>query len=147
VRYRITDSRMADDELILELDVDQFDDPDEPEVDEDEARELLDWWTSHPGRAYEVLEDGGYIIVVQIEGFAHGPMIGTWSQETSDTTWPLSGFPYTSLSYEEYVDGQVKCPNCGEFVDGPLNYEDKPYRMCDSCEHNARRSGWEPGDE
>jgi len=46
-------------------------------------------------------------------------------------------------------DGLVECPNCGERVD-ELNHWPKlnpPVSMCDSCVHNARRSGWEPGDD
>jgi hypothetical protein len=47
---------------------------------------------------------------------------------------------------ELWDDGCVECPNCGERVEPPLNYEGREYEMCDSCVHNARRSGWEPGD-
>lgn len=44
------------------------------------------------------------------------------------------------------ADGEVECPTCGEWKEGPLNYEGTDNEMCDSCEHNARRSGWEgPG--
>jgi hypothetical protein len=45
-------------------------------------------------------------------------------------------------------DGRVYCPNCGELVDaGEMNYTGPPYEMCDSCVHNAKRSGWmEPSD-
>lgn len=46
-------------------------------------------------------------------------------------------------------DGRVECPNCGEYVKpSEMNHWPKlaePVSMCDSCEHNARRSGWEPG--
>ncbi|QUE25382.1 hypothetical protein SEA_FIZZLES_88 [Microbacterium phage Fizzles] len=45
--------------------------------------------------------------------------------------------------------GEVRCPNCGEYVrPTQMNHWPKlnpPVSMCDSCEHNARRSGWEPG--
>jgi len=50
---------------------------------------------------------------------------------------------------EAEVEGLVECPNCSEFVEPddmrhwPLLAE--PVSMCGSCEHNARRSGWEPG--
>lgn len=57
---------------------------------------------------------------------------------------------FDAISDEEFWDdGQVECPNCGERVDPsemnhwPLLAE--PISMCDSCVHNARRSGWEPG--
>jgi hypothetical protein len=50
---------------------------------------------------------------------------------------------------ELWDDGMVDCPNCGDRVDeGQMNYWpdlDPPVSMCDPCEHNARRSGWEPG--
>lgn len=46
-------------------------------------------------------------------------------------------------------EGTVICPNCGERVEeGEMNHWPnlaEPISMCDSCEHNARRSGWEPG--
>lgn len=50
---------------------------------------------------------------------------------------------------EEEVDGLERCPNCGEYVD-PDDMSHwpnlrEPVSMCSSCEHNARRSGWEPG--
>lgn len=45
-------------------------------------------------------------------------------------------------------DGLATCPNCDERVDpGEMNYLGLPYEMCDSCVHNAKRSGWmEPSD-
>jgi hypothetical protein len=50
---------------------------------------------------------------------------------------------------ELWDDGCVECPNCGDRVDeDEMNYWPElaePVAMCDSCEHNARRSGWEPG--
>lgn len=54
------------------------------------------------------------------------------------------------LCYDCYMEstGWVLCPNCGEWVEGPLNEWPElnpPVIMCDSCLHNARRSGWEPG--
>ena len=46
---------------------------------------------------------------------------------------------------EFWNDGRVRCPNCDELVDaGEMNYAGLPYEMCDSCIHNAKRSGWEP---
>lgn len=50
---------------------------------------------------------------------------------------------------EFWDDGMVTCPNCDERVEKyemnefPLLAE--PLSMCDSCVHNARRSGWSPG--
>lgn len=47
------------------------------------------------------------------------------------------------------AEGYVECPNCNgwrrayEMNHWPELKE--PVSMCDSCEHNARRSGWEPG--
>ena len=45
--------------------------------------------------------------------------------------------------------GMVQCPNCGEWVepDEMKRWPNltPPVTMCDSCEHDARRSGWEPG--
>lgn len=50
---------------------------------------------------------------------------------------------------EFWDDGNIECPNCGERVAvNAMNYWPdlkEPVSMCDSCEHNARRSGWEPG--
>lgn len=49
----------------------------------------------------------------------------------------------------ESESGEVRCPNCGEYVTpDKMNHwpnPTEPVSMCDSCEHNARRSGWEPG--
>lgn len=47
-------------------------------------------------------------------------------------------------------DGLVECPNgCGERVeeDDIEHWPNlkEPVSMCSSCVHNARRSGWEPG--
>lgn len=50
------------------------------------------------------------------------------------------------MEAEFFDDLLVECPNCGQRVD-ELDYPDKPYAMCDGCEHDARRSGWEPGQE
>lgn len=48
-----------------------------------------------------------------------------------------------------WFDGLVTCPNCGERVEeSEMNHWPnlaEPISMCDSCEHDARRSGWEPG--
>lgn len=53
-----------------------------------------------------------------------------------------------AVDYFEQL-GKVMCPACGEYVEeGEMNYWPKlaePVSMCDSCEHDARRSGWEPG--
>lgn len=40
-----------------------------------------------------------------------------------------------------------QCPECGEWFDQLNEYPklNPPVSLCDSCEHNARRSGWEPG--
>lgn len=50
---------------------------------------------------------------------------------------------------EEEMEGMVACPNCGEWVDeDDMNHWPnlkEPISMCSSCTHNARRSGWEPG--
>lgn len=47
------------------------------------------------------------------------------------------------------ADGVQTCPNCGQQVEAENMREwpnlNPPVRMCTSCEHNARRSGWEPG--
>lgn len=64
----------------------------------------------------------------------------------------------TFLSSDNLCDGCVEylattevCPNCGERVPkGEMNHWPglkPPVSMCNSCEHNARRSGWEPGQE
>lgn len=49
----------------------------------------------------------------------------------------------------EKQTGEVQCPNCDEYVDpDEMNHWPnlvEPVSMCNSCEHNARRSGWEPG--
>lgn len=43
--------------------------------------------------------------------------------------------------WEEYVEGPRNlCTNCGE---QPIS----EWEMCDSCIHNAKKSGWSPGDE
>ncbi|WP_433673748.1 hypothetical protein [Microbacterium gorillae] len=57
-----------------------------------------------------------------------------------------------SLSSDGLCDGCVEeletttaCPNCGERVDNDeMNYVDTKNEMCDSCVHNAIRSGWTP---
>ena len=52
---------------------------------------------------------------------------------------------------KDYFDrlGKVRCPVCREYVEeDEMNHWPKlaqPVSMCDSCEHDARRSGWEPG--
>lgn len=49
----------------------------------------------------------------------------------------------------EAEDGLVECPNCDQYVDpGELETypaQNGPVTMCRSCVHDARRSGWEPG--
>ncbi|MDF2990275.1 MAG: hypothetical protein K0S37_789 [Microbacterium sp.] len=61
-----------------------------------------------------------------------------------------------TLSSDNLCDGCVEwfattteCPNCDERVPhNEMNHWPdlkEPVSMCDSCEHNARRSGWEPG--
>lgn len=59
-----------------------------------------------------------------------------------------------TLSSDDLCDGCVaegmqRCPNCGEWrSEGEMNHWpnlQKPISMCDSCEHDARRNGWEPG--
>lgn len=45
-------------------------------------------------------------------------------------------------------DGYLRCPNCDERVpEEEMNYRGMPFEMCDSCVHNAKRSGWEPPSE
>lgn len=59
-----------------------------------------------------------------------------------------------SLSSDGLCDGCVEeletttmCPNCGERVDNDeMNYVGTKNAMCDSCVHNAVRSGWTPPD-
>jgi len=103
MRYRITDSQMAGEELILDLDQDEAEDPNEPEVNEEHAQEVIDWWIDFPGRNGEIIPDSGYIVMVSSEADA-GPMIGNWYTEMHDLQWPLSNFPFTSLSYERIDD-------------------------------------------
>lgn len=51
----------------------------------------------------------------------------------------------------EAEDGRVQCPNCDEYVaPDEINTwpgATAPVTLCDSCEHDARRSGWEPGND
>ena len=42
---------------------------------------------------------GGIIVLVETH-MTGTPVIGIWYQAMSDSTWPLSGFPFTSLSFE-----------------------------------------------
>lgn len=57
-----------------------------------------------------------------------------------------------TLSTDGLCDGCVEeqettteCRNCGERVpNGDMCYVGTPDEMCDSCDHNARRSGWIP---
>lgn len=64
------------------------------------------------------------------------------------------GDEVATLSSDDLCDGCVaegkrRCPNCGEWKPADeMNHWPKlaePISMCDSCEHDARRSGWEPG--
>lgn len=101
MHYRITDSRLAGEELILDLDEDEAEDPDDPQVNETHAQEIIDWWSEYPGRNAEIHDDGGHIILVDTDDdHDRTPTIGTWCQEDSDELWPLTAFPFTSLSYE-----------------------------------------------
>lgn len=47
------------------------------------------------------------------------------------------------------ADGMTRCPNCGEITDEDDMHHwpnlVEPVHMCSGCLHNARRSGWEPG--
>jgi hypothetical protein len=66
------------------------------------------------------------------------------------------GEEVATLSSDDLCDGCVEmlatttpCPNCGERVPNDemrywLNLT-PPVIMCAGCEHDARRSGWEPG--
>lgn len=107
MKYLLTDDRRPLEELIidieLELDDDgQPEDPSEPEVDEELAEKILDWWDEETlplPRNYTILEDGGIIVLVETH-MTGTPVIGIWYQANSDTTWPLSGFPFSSLSFE-----------------------------------------------
>lgn len=104
MQIRITDTQMPNDELILDLDQDEAEDADDPEVDEEHVQEIIDWWAAVSNRNGEILEDHGVAVLVQIEDMQAGPMIGVWWQEMSDTTWPLSSFPFTSFVYEAVTE-------------------------------------------
>jgi hypothetical protein len=100
MKIRLTDSLLGPDDT-LELDVELDEYGDEPVVDEAQADQILDWWANTPLRVWEPHEtDDTHLILVHVDAEA-GPMIGTWCHEDDDETWPLSGFPFTSLSYEE----------------------------------------------
>lgn len=47
------------------------------------------------------------------------------------------------------AEGMTRCPNCGEWTpeDDMHHWPNlaEPVHMCSGCLHNARRSGWEPG--
>lgn len=117
--YRITDDGRVDTyspgcppvELVMDLELDE--DDDEPVVDEDQATEILDWWADTPLRAWEPHEtDDTHLILVNVDA-EHGPMIGTWCHEMDDETWPLSGFPFTSLHYEEVTEDELDTSSSG----------------------------------
>lgn len=45
----------------------------------------------------------------------------------------------------EGVPAEDQCDECEEEATNFWPELKKPVQLCDSCEHNARRSGWEPG--
>lgn len=100
ITYTIRDTARPGDELLINLTVDEDDDPDgfDPEISGRKVTELLDWWSDPKGRGYYELEDGGYIVVV--DASTGEPHIEMWSIEDHDDSWPLSRFPFPSLSYE-----------------------------------------------
>lgn len=48
------------------------------------------------------------------------------------------------------AEGYVECPQCDQWVEAnevhEYNSSNGPIKMCQSCMHDARRSGWNEGD-
>lgn len=99
-KYRFTTPQRPGDELIVDLDPDHWWDENEPQVDEDELVQILDWWSDPVGRGYLIAEDGGRIAVVQVSDGGE-PTIEWWSQSLSDDMWELESFPFHTLEYAE----------------------------------------------
>jgi hypothetical protein len=99
MQYTIRDTARPDDQLLIDLTVDEDDDPDgfEPRISGRRITELLDWWSDPKGRGYLELEDGGYIVVV--DAASGEPTIEPWS-EIENGQWELESFPFPTLSFE-----------------------------------------------
>jgi hypothetical protein len=99
ITYTIRDTARPDDELIIDLAVDEEDDPDglAPWADVDNVDELLNWWSDPKGRGYITLEDGyGQVLVDASSG---EPNIMVWP-DIDDERFELEYFPFPSLSFE-----------------------------------------------
>jgi hypothetical protein len=99
IQYTLRDDTRPDEELFLDLEVDEEDDPDglDPWADGSNVTELLDWWSDPRGRGYLDLEDGyGFVLVDASSG---EPTIYTWS-DVDDEKYVLELFPFPTLSYE-----------------------------------------------
>lgn len=59
-------------------------------------------------------------------------------QELVDELLDFAGITVHDVEVEE-------CDECDNEATNFWLELKKPVQMCDSCEHNARRSGWEPG--
>ena len=96
--HRFTDTTRPG--IYLDVDLEREDEDDDFEVDEEQAVQILDWWSDPVGRGYTLAEDGGRIAVVQVSDGGEPP-IEWWSQETNDYSWPLESFPFRTLEYTE----------------------------------------------
>jgi hypothetical protein len=100
VKVRITDQRVAGEELTLEIEQDE-DYSDEIMLDKDQAWKVIEFWESSTevgGRGSYDLSDDGILMLAEVASV--GDEIEMMAWYITDLDYGLDDFPSTTLEYE-----------------------------------------------
>lgn len=106
MKYRITDLELPGEELIVEGEPDEFA-PEDGQVTAEVADEIIDWWASSSqvgGRSSYDPEDHGIRVLAEVHRTGEDIEMAAWFEVDRDGYFPLSGFPFDSLEFEELAE-------------------------------------------